>query len=200
MNLLVLNQEIGFLRIIKGDDMKNKAMLLVVSLFFFSTIVPQAPEKNPALWEKIKTYAQNNKGKIFAVGLAVIAAALGTVAVGYINDKADRAIRKADIKEGSLDYKQAKFLITTYGILGLEEGIENLVKYEKANELFDLGTSKVGQALANFWGISQANLASRLAAKGIGSVVREGVAAVKETAQEGAQAVKEGWRKFKKLW
>ncbi len=169
------------------------SIVLAVAVSSFSTILSQ--EKSPAVWRKITTFAQKHRGKIITTGLVIIAAALGTVAVGYVNDRAEQAMQQAGIditNKDHQDYKDAYYYITHYGLFGADKGIELLIKNEDATVLSYIATSKAGKALAIFWGMDQVTLAARLGFKGLGNAVREGVEGVKQ----GARNVKE---KAKKL-
>ena len=104
---------------------------------------------------------------------------MGTQAVTYINKKAYAAINRAQIRK-SADYQEALTLLITYGLLGVDEGIKELIERKSAGDLTRIATTTLGTALANFWGISQAKLAARITAKGIGAAVQEGVEQVKE--------------------
>jgi hypothetical protein len=172
--------------------------LSLVAILSISSVMAQEPQelpaiKNPQLWQKVKSFAQRNKGKIIATGLAVVAAGLGTVAVAYINDEVNEAIKLAGIRPGTQEYRDAKLLLSTYGLLGKERGIEQLTQRTSVEYRVALFSNKVGKALAIYWGMDEATLIARLGAKGVGAVVREGVNAVKK----GVNNIKD---KFDKLF
>jgi hypothetical protein len=163
-----------------------KKQIMILSLAIISQAATAGIfKKNPNLWQKINEYALTHRPAIIAEGLSVITRTnLGTQAAGYVNDKANNAIKAAGIQMGTPDYSQARNLLTTYGLFGVDEGVKELVARKDAGTLTRIATTDLGAALANFWSISHANLAGRITAKGIGTAVREGVEEVKEFAEK----------------
>jgi hypothetical protein len=174
--------------------MKNRLMnvliLSAVALSTFSTITPQEANpstwqkvKNfadrnrskilttdPAMWTKITAFAQQHKKKIIAGGIAVIVAALGASAAAYVHKRAENAIQKAGIditKKYHQDYKEARELITHYGVFGPQTGINLLKSNKDENAISYIATSNVGDALGIFWGMNQFQLATALGHKGL---------------------------------
>lgn len=159
-----------------------KKSVMILSLLLVSQFaITRAFHENPGRWKKINEYALAHKDEVIADGPKVIAASLGTQAVTYINKKAYAAINRADMKK---NVDEALTLLTTYGLLGADEGIKELIARKSAGDLTRISTTTIGTALALFWGIGQTELAARIAAKGVGTAVKEGVEKVKEFAEK----------------
>lgn len=168
--------------------MKGLKLLLACTIAF-STVAPALAKRD----QDDRTFWQKHKGK-FAKGAALAVAVGIAIGVGFHVDKTRRAISKAGIKSSDDEFEDAIAVVAFFGPLGMDRTLSLLSKaidqrIVSSNFVAYIVFSKIGAALAYYFGVSPAEFRAKASTKGITQLAKR---VLKEVKKE----FKKGWNNF----